>query len=154
MNTTTMMDSRDVLLDVMVEDQQQLFELIAQHIFQCQGVSPQFILNALTRRERLGSTAVGNGVAIPHARVEGFDRIYIVYARLAKPVPYLTPDSMPVRDVLALLVPNPAVDEHLTALAHISRAFAEPKFRDELDRCTQQQAVATLFCEYAIGYPV
>ena len=151
-NATTLMNPRDVLLNVTVDNQQQLFELVANHIFQHHGVPFQYTLNALLRREQLSSTAIGNGVAIPHARVAELDRVYIVYVRLAETIPYLTPDGVPVRDVLALLVPNPAVDEHLAILSHIAKAFSQPKFCRELDECTQQKDVAALFCESEIGY--
>ena len=85
------------------------------------GVDPAAILASLTEREQLGSTGFGQGVAIPHGKIEGLTRIYGLFARLAEPVDYKAIDGRPVDLVFLLLSPPDAGAEHLKALAAISR---------------------------------
>src|SRR4051812_2942816 len=88
---------------------QQLANLAAQRI----GVEAAAISGALTEREQLGSTGFGQGVAIPHAKIEGLERIYGLFARLGEPVDYKAIDSRPVDLVFLLLSPPNAGAEHL-----------------------------------------
>ena len=88
------------------------------------------ILASLTEREQLGSTGFGQGVAIPHGKIEGLNRIYCLFARLGEPVDYKAIDGRPVDLVFLLLSPPDAGAEHLKALAAISRVtrhVADPR---------------------------
>jgi PTS system nitrogen regulatory IIA component len=97
------------------------------------ALSPDDVVLNLSRREQAGSTGLGEGVAIPHARVKGLDRIYAFYARLKSPIPFDSPDGRPVSDVLVLLVPGPATEEHLTILADAMRMLSDRRFRKRLN---------------------
>lgn len=90
------------------------------------------LLKALLERERLGSTAVGGGVAIPHCRVEGVDQIVGVFVKLATPIKYDAPDNQPVDLLFALVVPADCVDGHLQALAAISEKLNLSSLREQL----------------------
>jgi PTS system nitrogen regulatory IIA component len=83
------------------------------------------IYAALNAREVLGSTGLGGGFALPHARVEGLDRMFGLFARVSTPIPYDAIDDEPVDLVFLLLIPAEAGGEHLAALAAISRQFHE-----------------------------
>jgi nitrogen PTS system EIIA component len=96
---------------------QQLANLAAQRL----GVDSAEILASLTEREQLGSTGFGQGVAIPHGKIEGLSRIYCLFARAAEPVDYKAIDGRPVDLVFLLLSPPDAGAEHLKALAAVSR---------------------------------
>ena len=96
---------------------QQLAQLSAQRI----GAEPAAILASLNEREQLGSTGFGQGVAIPHGKIEGLSRIYCSFARLSEPIDYKAIDGRPVDLVFLLLSPPDAGAEHLKALAAISR---------------------------------
>jgi len=85
------------------------------------GFDPQAIVETIAERERLGSTGFGNGVAIPHGKVEGLKSIYALVARLAEPIDYKAIDGQPVDMVFLLLSPPDAGAEHLKALAAVSR---------------------------------
>ena len=85
------------------------------------------ILERVREREALGSTGFGQGVAIPHARLAGLERVTIVVARLAQPVDYGALDELPVDLVVLLLSPEDAGADHLKALARISRALRNPR---------------------------
>jgi PTS system nitrogen regulatory IIA component len=85
------------------------------------GTEPAAILASITEREQLGSTGFGQGVAIPHGKIEGLARIYCLFVRLAEPVDFKAIDGRPVDLVFLLLSPPDAGAEHLKALAAISR---------------------------------
>ena len=90
------------------------------------------VFDALMARERLGSTAVGEGVAIPHCRLEGCTEPVAALVRLATPVDFDAPDSQPVDLLFVLVVPGEAHDEHLQLLATAARALNEPAYRAAL----------------------
>lgn len=144
------LNADSVLLDVDIEDQQHLFAFISQLLSLQNGVPAQRTLGCLQRREQVGSTAIGQGVVIPHARVAELEHIYMLYIRLAQPIPYDTPDTVPLKHVLALLVPSPAIDSHLEILSHVTRCFAQPAFREKLAVATHPQDVVLLFEQYGI----
>ncbi len=84
------------------------------------------IFETLLKRERLGSTGVGGGVAIPHGKLANLDRIFGLFAHLAKPVDFEALDDAPVDLVFLLLAPESAGADHLKALARVARLFREP----------------------------
>ena len=96
---------------------QQLANLAGQRL----GLDSAAILSSLSEREQLGSTGFGQGVAIPHGKIEGLKRIYCLFARLAEPLDYKAIDNRPVDLIFLLLSPPDAGAEHLKALAAISR---------------------------------
>jgi PTS system nitrogen regulatory IIA component len=104
------------------------------------GLDGRDILEALLQRERVGSTAVGRGIAIPHGRLAGLQRIVSVFARLEQPVDFEAPDEEPVDLIFVLLAPEHAGADHLKALARVSRLLREPqtieRLRSSHDRAT------------------
>jgi PTS system nitrogen regulatory IIA component len=138
----------DICLDLEVANKGQLFDAIGRHMERQHGLSNRWVVMSLSRREQAGSTGLGEGVAIPHARVNGLDRIRAMYARLKSPIPYDAPDGAPVSDVLVLLVPNPAADEHLRILAEATRLFSDRGFRKRLRASGNPQEVAQLFATW------
>jgi PTS system nitrogen regulatory IIA component len=127
---------QDVFLDLEVASKRQLFHVIAQHMHREHALSPDDIVLGLSRREQVGSTGLGGGVAIPHTRIAGLDRIYTYYARLKPAIPFDSPDGEPVCDVLALLVPRPATDDHLALLADAMELLSDRRFRNRLHVAT------------------
>lgn len=119
---------------------QQLANLGGQRL----GVDPGAILASLNEREQLGSTGFGQGVAIPHARIEGLDRIYGLFARLGEPVDYKAIDGRPVDLVFLLLSPTDAGAEHLKALASISRVTRDAATLERLRGARSRDALAAL----------
>ena len=100
---------------------------------------------SLSRREQVSSTGLGEGFAIPHARVKDLDRIQVAYVRMKSPIPFGAADGKPVSDILVLLVPKQSADEHLTILADATRMFSDRRFREQLQRCGTPQEVLQLF---------
>jgi PTS system nitrogen regulatory IIA component len=95
-------------------------------------VTAAVLFDALLNRERLGSTALGEGVAVPHCRIPGGTATLGVLLRLAEGIDFDAPDGKPVDLLFVLVVPAEATDEHLKLLAHLARLFNEPAFRSTL----------------------
>jgi nitrogen PTS system EIIA component len=139
----------DVVLDVVVASKAQLLEAIGRHMERSHGLPHRGVVQDLARREQVGSTGVGDGVAIPHARFSNLDRILVAYMRLMQPVPYASKDSKPVSDVLVLLVPKAATEEHIRILAEAARMFGDQTFRKHLRNCNNPMDVKQLFDGWA-----
>ena len=140
--------AEDIVLDVDVATKSQLFEEIGLHMEGRHGIPQAWVVLSLSRREEVGSTGLGEGVAIPHARIKDLDRIRIAYFRLASPIPFAAPDGKPVSDILVLLVPKQATEEHLSILADATRMFSDASFRERLHLCEDSSAVLQLFATW------
>jgi nitrogen PTS system EIIA component len=118
----------------------QLAELAGQRL----AIDPATVLAALNEREQLGSTGFGQGVAIPHAKIEGLVQIYGLFARLSEAVDYKAIDSRPVDLVFLLLSPPDAGAEHLKALAAISRVTRDSATLERLRGARSRDALAAV----------
>lgn len=98
------------------------------------------VTEGLMERERLASTALGLGVALPHARIKGLKQPLAAFIRLHSPIPFDAPDNQPVADVFVLLVPEQATELHLQMLAEVAAKFGDPAFRERLHQ--QKEALA------------
>lgn len=105
------------------------------------------IFNSLMERERLGSTGVGDGVAIPHARLKGLKDVAAMFARLDTPVAYDARDGKPVDLMFVLLVPEQEHGKHLKALARISRVLSDEKRREAIRRADSAKEIYQLLTE-------
>src|SRR6478735_6781131 len=119
---------------------QQLVKLAGQRL----AAEPATIIAALNEREQLGSTGFGQGVAIPHAKIEGLSQIYALFARLGEPVDYKAIDGRPVDLVFLLLSPPGAGAEHLKALAAISRVTRDGATLERLRGARSRDALAAV----------
>jgi PTS system nitrogen regulatory IIA component len=138
----------DIVLDLAVASKSQLFDEIGRHMESRHGMPQDWVVLSLSQREEVGSTGLGEGVAIPHARVKNLDRIQIGYFRLVEPIPFAAPDGKPVSNILVLLVPKQAMEEHLQILADATRLFSDRRFRERLQTCEQVSAVRELFATW------
>jgi nitrogen PTS system EIIA component len=96
------------------------------------GIAPKDVLESLHKREKLGSTALGHGIAIPHGRIKRLKEACGCLVRLAEPIAFDSPDGQPVRLVFALLVPASASDLHLQILSELAQLFSDPGVREVL----------------------
>ena len=119
---------------------QQLANLAGQRL----GVDSAAILSSLADRERLGSTGFGQGVAIPHGKIEGLSRIYSVFVRLGEAVDFKALDRIPVDLVFLLLSPPEAGAEHLKALAAISRVTRHAPTLEQMRGARSRDALAAV----------
>lgn len=142
------LSAQDIWLDLQVADKHELFDAIGRHMEREHALSHRRVVASLSRREQAASTGVGHGVAIPHARLDGLERILIAYARLAWAIPFDAPDRKPVLHVVVLLVPSPASDEHLTMLAELAELFSDGGFRERLEVSTATNEVLRHFATW------
>ena len=108
------------------------------------GLAASEILDTITEREKLGSTGFGDGVAIPHGKVEGLSQIYCLFVRLSEPVRYKAIDREPVDLVFLLLSPVDAGAEHLKALAAISRVVRNAQALEKMRGARSRDALAAV----------
>lgn len=135
----------DILLDLDATTREHAFAAIARLIGARYGLREAEVIAGLAEREKLGSTALGQGVAIPHARLKGLTHVIAVFARLRAAVPLDAPDGKPVSTLLVLLVPEGATDAHLELLAQAASMFCDRPLRDRLGACaTASEILATL----------
>ncbi|MDD7909807.1 MULTISPECIES: PTS IIA-like nitrogen regulatory protein PtsN [Pseudovibrio] len=114
------------------------------------GLPERDIFDTLLQRERLGSTGVGNGVAIPHGKLPQLDRLYGFFARLDKPIEFDSLDDQPVDLIFALLAPEGAGADHLKALARVARILRDQETAAKL-RATKDAAALYSILTQPIG---
>lgn len=123
----------------------QVLSMTAEAAAQVLGLDEGRALEALLEREALGSTGLGGGVAVPHARIEGLSAVRGLFLRLDVPVPFEAVDDRPVDLVFAMFAPPKAGADHLRALAAVSRALRSPELREKLRQARTIDAVRALF---------
>jgi PTS system nitrogen regulatory IIA component len=124
----------DVVTDVAATDKENLLLDLARNAASKLSLSSDQIFAELSKREALGSTGIGGGVAIPHARFRGIKKPFGMFVRLKKPMDYDAVDSKPVDLVVLLLLPETAGGEQLGALATIARKLRDPEVAAALRR--------------------
>jgi nitrogen PTS system EIIA component len=122
-----------------------LFQQLAAIANDVHQVSSALVIERLTERERLGSTGFGGGIAIPHGKIDGLERVVGVFARLTQPVDFASIDDEPVDLVFMLLSPTDAGADHLKALAQVSRVLRDKGFVAKLRGAANDDALLALF---------
>ena len=140
--------ARDVEIDVDLPSRQRVLERLAFLLARQSGLAEPDILQSLEARERLGSTGLGHGFALPHARMPQCHAAAAVFVRTRVPIPFDAPDRVPVSKFLGLIVPNVAADRHLRILATAASMFGDRAFRDAADACRDPHRLAELFAAW------
>lgn len=122
----------NILLDLDVTSKKRMFEQAGLLFENNQGVGRNVVFESMFARERLGSTGLGQGVAIPHGRIKGLKEAVGAFMRLASPVPFDAPDGKPVNLVFFLLVPEQATEQHLQILSELAQLFSDRDLRERL----------------------
>lgn len=148
---TQLFTSNDVLLDLDVSDKKALFPAVAKLWQARHELVAEKIVNSLNAREELGSTGLGEGVAIPHARIDGLDKAVAAVVRTKMPIAFDAPDGKPVVSFFMLLVPSEATEQHLQILAEVAAMFSDEKFRVRLGTIKSQEEMYTLFSEWPLS---
>lgn len=123
----------------------QALHVVAEAAANALGIDEARIMDALTEREALGSTGLGSGVAVPHARLIGIDHVCAVFVRLDTPIAYGSMDDRPVDLLFGLFAPPSDGADHLRALAAVSRAMRSPELREQLRQARTTDAIRALF---------
>jgi PTS system nitrogen regulatory IIA component len=146
MDLASLVDPSRVVFGARANNKEQLLLDLASRAATSLNLDPKAIFNALRAREELGSTGLGEGFALPHARIEGLDRLFGMFTRLNRPVHFDSIDSKPVDLVFLLLIPLAAGSEHLAALASISRYLRDKEFAAKLRKAPSASALGSLLC--------
>ncbi|HEX5093481.1 MAG TPA: PTS IIA-like nitrogen regulatory protein PtsN [Burkholderiales bacterium] len=134
----------NVLLDLQVSSKKRLFEQVGLLFENNHGIGRSLVFDSLFARERLGSTGLGQGVAIPHGRIKGLKDALGAFVRLAQPVPFDSPDGKPVHLLFALLVPEQATEKHLQILSELAQMFSDRALRDAMTAAADPAALHQL----------
>lgn len=141
------MSPSQVVLDLFATSKKNLLKKIAEIAARHTELTEQDICEVISTREKLGSTAIGNGVAIPHGKFANLDRIFGFFVRLAEPIDFESLDNRPVDLIFLLLTPEYEISNHLKALARVSRLFRDTKICDRLRGATDPLMIYPLFSQ-------
>jgi PTS system nitrogen regulatory IIA component len=133
-----------VIPSLRVGDKEQLLRELARRAARLSNMPQKPILDALQARESLGSTGLGKGFALPHARITGLDRFIGLFARLTRPIPYDAVDDEPIDLVFLLLIPAEGASDHIGLLAAVSRRIRDQDFAQRLRKAEDAPALHAL----------
>ncbi|HXG78483.1 MAG TPA: PTS IIA-like nitrogen regulatory protein PtsN [Methyloceanibacter sp.] len=136
-----------VFASLKARTKKQLLQELSARAGRLTGLPERDIFDVLLQRERLGSTGLGHGIAIPHGKMQGLRRIVGIFARLAEPLDFEAVDGEPVDIVFLLLAPEGAGADHLKALARISRLLREGSAVEKLRACKDAAALYAVLTE-------
>ena len=153
MNIGELLDRTAISLRVSATDKRKALAVIAEIAARNFSLDAGDVLEALLERETAGSTGVGHGVAVPHARLDGLGRMRGIFVRLENPIEVGSVDAQPVVLVFALFAPKNAGAEHLRALAKVSRLLRQTAIREHLRTARSADALHALLVQEAAARP-
>ncbi len=136
-----------VIPNLRVTSKKQVLQELARRAAELCGLRERLVFDVLLERERLGTTGVGSGIAIPHGKIPGLERLYGVFARLERPVNFESIDEQPVDLIFLLLAPETAGADHLKALARVSRLLRDKGTCEKLRGTDNAEALYALLTE-------
>ncbi len=140
-----LLPATNVLADLEVGSKSELFAQFGRLFENGSGLKSEQVASSLHAREKLGSTGLGQGIAIPHGRIKGLREARGAFARLKTPIAFDAPDNRPVSSVFVLLVPEHATEQHLQLLSELAQMFSEKRFREALAAAPDAAALHDLF---------
>jgi PTS system nitrogen regulatory IIA component len=149
MEIADILQPRAIVPHLRAANKKQALQEIAKRAAEITGESERAVLDVLIERERLGTTGVGAGIAIPHGKLPGLKRLYGVFARLETPVDFESIDEQPVDLMFLLLAPSGAGADHLKALARVSRLLRDRAVCEKLRGSDSAEALFALLTENA-----
>lgn len=143
----------NILLSLEASSKKRVFEQAGLLFENQQGIARSAVYEALFAREKLGSTGLGQGIAIPHGRIKGLKDAVGGFMRLATPVQFDAPDGKPISLAFVLLVPEAATERHLQILSELAQMFSDPGFREQLMSADDPAAIHSLFMNWQSDAP-
>lgn len=147
MELADILTEESVIVCTGLKTKREVLETLAEHAAKLIGQNVTTVLKALTEREALGATGLGNGVAIPHGKFAGLRGVVAVFARLEEPVDFDAVDDQPVDLVMMLLAPMGAGADHLKALARVARVLRTESVVDELRRTSATERLYAILTQ-------
>ncbi len=133
--------THNVVLDLECSSKKRAFEQAGLIFENNCGIARSTVSDNLFARERLGSTGLGHGVAVPHGRIRGLKAPLAAFVRLAEPIPFESPDGEPVKLLIFLLIPDNVTQQHLEILSEIAEMFSDKSFRSMMSENTDAEAL-------------
>jgi PTS system nitrogen regulatory IIA component len=130
-----------ILPALKANSKKQLLQLLSERAAAISGIPEREVFDTILQRERLGSTGVGNGIAIPHGKLAKLDKLFGLFARLERPIDFEALDGQPVDLVFLLLAPEGAGADHLRALARVARLLRDPEVARKLRESRDSEAL-------------
>jgi PTS system nitrogen regulatory IIA component len=143
----------NVVVDLEASSKKRVFEQAGILFENNNGVARSAVFDALLARERLGSTGLGQGIAIPHGRIKGLKEATGAFFRVRVPVQFDSPDGKPVGLLFFLLVPESATEHHLQILSELAQMFSDRAFREALASAPDAAAIHALFFHWQVDAP-
>ena len=140
-----LLPAANVLVDLDVANKKRLFEQVGIMFENNNAIRRTLVYDSLFAREKLGSTGLGQGIAVPHGRIKGLADAVGAFIRTREPIPFDSPDGRGVSQVFVLLVPEHATDRHLQILSELAQMFSERSFREQLASAPDAASLHRLF---------
>ena len=131
-NLSKILAANNVVLDLEVSSKKRAFEQAGLIFENNCSIARSVVSDNLFARERLGSTGLGHGVAVPHGRIKGLKAPLAAFVRLKEPIPFESPDGQPVKLLVFLLIPDHVTQQHLEILSEVAEMFSDENFRNHL----------------------
>jgi PTS system nitrogen regulatory IIA component len=144
-----LLPASNILVDVDAGSKARLFDAVGALFEARRGLVRAAVIESLVAREKLGSTGLGQGIAIPHGRIKGLKDALGAFVRLKSPIAFDAPDGKPVGQIFVLLVPEQATEQHLQLLSELAQMFSERRFREQLANAPDAERLRELFAEWA-----
>ncbi len=141
-----------VIADLKASSKKQALQELSSRAAKLTGLHERAIFDTLLERERLGTTGVGVGIAIPHGKLPDLSRLHGLFARLSRPIDFDSVDDQPVDLIFLLLAPESAGADHLKALARVSRLLRDKAICDKLRGSDSADALYMLLTESAASH--
>jgi PTS system nitrogen regulatory IIA component len=138
----------NILLDSESTSKKRVFERVGLLFENSHQIARSQVFDSLFAREKLGSTGLGQGVAIPHGRVKNLRDGIAAFIKTQTPIPFDSPDGQLVNLIFVLLVPERATDVHLQLLAELAQMFSDKNFREQLQNSNDAEEIYQLFCNW------
>jgi PTS system nitrogen regulatory IIA component len=149
MEIADLITPKSVIAQLRATGKKQALQELAKRAAAMTGAGERAIYDVLVERERLGTTGIGNGIAIPHGKLRGLARLYGIFARLERPIPFEAIDEQPVDLIFMLLAPEGAGADHLKALARVSRLLRDRAICEKLRGTDNADALYALLIDHA-----
>lgn len=152
MQLSDLVSTNGVIASLKAGSKKQALQELSELAAELTEVTSREIFETLLQRERLGSTGVGQGIAIPHGKIPGLERLYGVFARLDTPIDFDSMDDQPVDLIFLLLAPEHAGADHLKALARVSRLLRDPSVVNKLRASNDKSVLYSILTEPAASH--
>ena len=144
MTVSALLSPQTIFLDTEISSKKKLLQLIANIVADRTKLSESRIYNNLLTRERLGSTGLGQGFAVPHARLNDLDKTMACFFRLKDAVNFEAPDNQPVDLVFTIIIPEEATEEHLLILSSLARMFSKEEVCNAIRNAANKDEIAQI----------